>query len=46
MLLSPKIRLIAAFDHRDIVIDHDPDMEKTLTERQRLFDLPRSSWQD
>ncbi|TAU91032.1 NAD-glutamate dehydrogenase [Rhizobium leguminosarum] len=46
MLLSPKIRLIAAFDHRDIVIDPDPDMEKTLAERQRLFDLPRSSWQD
>nr|WP_246401147.1 NAD-glutamate dehydrogenase domain-containing protein [Rhizobium hidalgonense] len=46
MLLSPKIRLIAAFDHRDIVIDPDPDMEKTLAERQRLFELPRSSWQD
>ncbi|MBW9056044.1 NAD-glutamate dehydrogenase [Rhizobium mesosinicum] len=46
MLLSPKIRLLAAFDHRDIFIDPDPDMEKTLTERQRLFNLPRSSWQD
>ncbi|QRM49013.1 NAD-glutamate dehydrogenase [Rhizobium sp. BG6] len=46
MLLSPKIRLVAAFDHRDIVIDPDPDMEKTLAERQRLFNLPRSSWQD
>ncbi|NTG88325.1 NAD-glutamate dehydrogenase [Rhizobium rhizogenes] len=46
MLLSPKIRLIAAFDHRDIVIDPNPDMAKTLAERQRLFDLPRSSWQD
>ncbi|WP_412064327.1 NAD-glutamate dehydrogenase [Rhizobium sp. SYY.PMSO] len=46
MLLSPKIRLLAAFDHRDIVIDPDPDMEKTLAERQRLFNLPRSSWQD
>ncbi len=46
MLLSPKIRLVAAFDHRDIIIDPDPDMEKTLAERQRLFDLPRSSWQD
>ncbi|WP_267551237.1 NAD-glutamate dehydrogenase [Rhizobium rhizogenes] len=46
MLLSPKIRLLAAFDHRDIFIDPDPDMEKTLAERQRLFDLPRSSWQD
>ncbi|MDK4713719.1 NAD-glutamate dehydrogenase [Rhizobium sp. CNPSo 4039] len=46
MLLSPKIRLLAAFDHRDIFIDPDPDMDKTLAERQRLFNLPRSSWQD
>jgi len=46
MLLSPKIRLVAAFDHRDIFIDPDPDMAKTLAERQRLFNLPRSSWQD
>jgi glutamate dehydrogenase len=46
MLLSPKIRLIAAFDHRDIFIDPDPDMAKTLAERRRLFDLARSSWQD
>ncbi|MDB5556774.1 MAG: NAD-glutamate dehydrogenase [Rhizobium sp.] len=46
MLLSPKIRLIAAFDHRDIFIDPDPDMARTLAERQRLFDLARSSWQD
>ena len=46
MLLSPKTRLIAAFDHRDIFIDPDPDMAKTLAERQRLFNLPRSSWQD
>jgi glutamate dehydrogenase len=46
MLLSPKIRLVAAFDHRDIFIDPDPDMPKTLAERQRLFNLARSSWQD
>ncbi|RWX74552.1 NAD-glutamate dehydrogenase [Neorhizobium lilium] len=46
MLLSPKIRLIAAFDHRDIFIDPDPDMEKSFEERQRMFTLPRSSWQD
>jgi glutamate dehydrogenase len=44
--LSPKIRLLAAFDHRDIFIDPDPDMAKTLAERQRLFNLARSSWQD
>src|ERR1044072_8926172 len=46
MLLSPKIRLIAAFDHRDIFIDPEPDMAKALAERQRLFNLTRSSWQD
>ncbi len=46
MLLSPKIRLVAAFDHRDIFIDPDPDMERPFAERQRLFTLARSSWQD
>jgi glutamate dehydrogenase len=39
-------RLVAAFDHRDIFIDPSPDPEKTFAERKRLFDLPRSSWQD
>ena len=46
MLLSPEIRLVAAFDHRDIFLDPDPDAAVALGERQRLFDLPRSSWQD
>ncbi|WP_162913972.1 NAD-glutamate dehydrogenase [Taklimakanibacter lacteus] len=46
MLLSRKIRLLAAFDHRDIFIDPDPDMEKSFKERERMFALPRSSWQD
>jgi len=46
MLLSPAIRLVAAFDHRDIFLDPDPDLAKTLAERARLFALPRSSWQD
>ncbi|MCZ8261339.1 MAG: NAD-glutamate dehydrogenase [Beijerinckiaceae bacterium] len=46
MLLSPQIRLVAAFDHRDIFIDPDPDAAKGFAERQRLFDKPRSSWQD
>ncbi|MGV8937660.1 MAG: NAD-glutamate dehydrogenase [Allorhizobium sp.] len=45
MLLSEKIRLIAAFDHRDIFIDPDPDIELSFAERKRMFDLPRSSWQ-
>ncbi|WP_177282506.1 NAD-glutamate dehydrogenase [Devosia enhydra] len=46
MLLSDRIRLVAAFDHRDIFIDPDPDPERSFAERRRLFDLPRSSWQD
>jgi glutamate dehydrogenase len=46
MLLSPKIKLIAAFDHRDIFIDPDPDMAKSFKERSRMFALPRSSWAD
>ena len=43
---SGRSRLVAAFDHRDIFLDPNPDPEKTLSERRRLFDLPRSSWQD
>jgi glutamate dehydrogenase len=46
MLLSPQTRLVAAFDHRDIFLDPDPDPASSLAERQRLFALPRSSWQD
>jgi glutamate dehydrogenase len=46
MLLSNYTRLIAAFDHRDIFIDPDPDMALSMAERQRMFALPRSSWQD
>src|SRR5690606_7149379 len=46
MLLSQQIRLQAAFDHRDIFIDPDPDPASSFAERQRLFALPRSSWQD
>ncbi|MDE1160227.1 MAG: NAD-glutamate dehydrogenase [Neorhizobium sp.] len=46
MLLSTQTRLIAAFDHRDIFIDPDPDIERSFAERQRMFALPRSSWQD
>ncbi len=46
MLLSPAIKLVAAFDHRDIFIDPNPDPAISLQERQRLFELPRSSWQD
>ena len=46
MLLSDQIRLLAAFDHRDIFIDPDPDPGLSLAERKRLFELPRSSWKD
>ena len=46
MLLSQSIRLIAAFDHRDIFLDPDPDAAASFAERRRLFDLGRSSWAD
>src|SRR3954463_11350785 len=46
MLLSKHIRLLAAFDHRHIFIDPDPNPEATFAERERLFQLPRSSWAD
>ncbi len=46
MLLSPKIRLLAAFNHMHIFIDPDPIPAVALAERQRLFDLPRSAWSD
>jgi glutamate dehydrogenase len=46
MLLAPTLRLVAAFDHRDIFLDPDPDLAASLAERQRLFALPRSSWAD
>ncbi|WP_114953342.1 NAD-glutamate dehydrogenase [Sphingosinicella terrae] len=46
MLLSKAIRLVAAFDHRHIFLDPDPDAARSWIERKRLFDLPRSSWAD
>ncbi|MCA2217314.1 NAD-glutamate dehydrogenase [Jidongwangia harbinensis] len=46
MLLSEHIRLVAAFDHRHIFLDPDPDPATSYAERRRLFDLPRSSWSD
>ena len=46
MLLSQATKLIAAFDHRDIFIDPNPDPAISWAERNRLFALPRSSWQD
>jgi glutamate dehydrogenase len=46
LLLSKASKLIAAFDHRDIFIDPNPDPARSWEERNRLFQLPRSSWQD
>jgi glutamate dehydrogenase len=46
MLLSRQIRLLAAFDHRHVFIDPDPDPEASFRERERLFNLARSSWAD
>ncbi|WP_016910726.1 NAD-glutamate dehydrogenase [Streptomyces xiaopingdaonensis] len=44
MLLSEHIRLVAAFDHRHIFVDPDPDAASSYAERRRLFEMPRSSW--
>ncbi|AQA04417.1 NAD-glutamate dehydrogenase [Mycobacterium sp. MS1601] len=46
MLLSEHIRLVAAFNHMHIFLDPNPDAASTFTERRRLFDLPRSTWDD
>lgn len=46
MLLSEHIKLLAAFDHRHIFIDPNPDAKTSHQERQRLFKLDRSSWMD
>lgn len=46
MLLSKHIRLVAVFDHRHIFLDPDPDAATTWPERERMFNLPRSSWED
>ena len=46
MLLSPHIKLVAAFDHRHVFLDPEPDAAASFAERKRLFELPRSSWAD
>jgi len=46
MLLSPHIKLVAAFNHMHIFLDPNPDAAKSFTERTRMFNLPRSSWSD
>ena len=46
MLLSRKIKLLAAFNHRNIFLDPNPDMASSFRERQRLFKTPRTGWED
>jgi glutamate dehydrogenase len=46
LLRENTTKLLAAFDHRDIFIDPSPDPAKSFAERDRMFKLPRSSWQD
>ncbi|HWB56906.1 MAG TPA: NAD-glutamate dehydrogenase [Gaiellaceae bacterium] len=46
MLLSRHLKLVAAFNHEHVFLDPDPDPERSHAERERLFDLPRSSWAD
>jgi glutamate dehydrogenase len=46
MLLSKQTKLVAAFDHRHIFVDPNPDAASSWNERKRMFDLPRSSWAD
>jgi len=46
MLLSRHIKLLAAFDHRHVFLDPNPDPEASFKERERMFNLPRSSWDD
>ncbi|MQA15397.1 MAG: NAD-glutamate dehydrogenase [Pseudonocardiaceae bacterium] len=46
MLLSEHIRLLAAFDHRHVFVDPDPDPAQSSAQRRRLFELPRSTWED
>jgi glutamate dehydrogenase len=46
MLLSRTLKLVAAFDHRNIFLDPDPDPEISYAERRRLFEMPGSSWED
>jgi glutamate dehydrogenase len=46
MLLSRRLKLVAAFDHRHVFLDPDPDPEAAFSERSRLFSLARSSWAD
>jgi glutamate dehydrogenase len=46
VLLSRQLKVLAAFDHRHIFLDPTPDVIVSFNERQRMFALPRSSWED
>ncbi len=46
LLRSPHVQLVAAFDHRHVFVDPNPDPAASFAERRRLFALPMSSWAD
>ncbi len=46
LLRSPHVKLVAAFDHRHVFLDPDPDPARSYAERRRLFEVPRSTWAD
>ena len=46
LLYTNQVQLLAAFDHRNVFIDPDPDPASSFAERKRLFELPGSSWND
>jgi glutamate dehydrogenase len=46
MIYTPHIKLVAAFDHRDIFLDPNPNAESSYQERVRMFNLPTSSWEN
>jgi glutamate dehydrogenase len=46
MLLSRHIKLVAAFDHRHVFLDPDPDPDASFEARKRLFEQDRSAWDD
>ncbi len=46
LLLSKNFKLIAAFNHKDIFLDPNPDPLKSYEERKRLFEMPHSNWSD
>lgn len=46
LLRSRSVRLVAAFNHQHVFIDPNPEAQRSYAERERLFALPRSGWND